>query len=44
MATFERPHQYPAGIPWVLVKGRITVEDGAYRDVRAGRVLRKGAS
>jgi N-acyl-D-amino-acid deacylase len=43
MATFERPHQYPVGIPWVLVNGRITVEDGSFRDVRAGRVLRKAA-
>jgi dihydroorotase/N-acyl-D-amino-acid deacylase len=43
-ATFERPHQYPVGIPWVLVNGRITVEDGAFRDVRAGQVLRRGGS
>ncbi|GMV06103.1 MAG: hypothetical protein AMXMBFR53_23790 [Gemmatimonadota bacterium] len=38
-ATFEEPHQYPAGIPWVVVNGWITVADGAYRDVRPGRVL-----
>jgi len=42
MATFEKPHQYPVGIPWVIVNGRVTVDDGAYKDVRAGRVLRKG--
>lgn len=40
--TFEDPHQYPEGIRWVLVNGRIAVEDGAFRDVRAGRVLRRG--
>lgn len=41
-ATFEDPHQYPVGIPWVIVNGRIAVEDGVFRDVRSGRVLRRG--
>ena len=40
-ATFEDPHQYPAGIPWVVVNGVVTVDDGAYHDLRPGRVLRK---
>ncbi|HIB09088.1 MAG TPA: D-aminoacylase [Gemmatimonadetes bacterium] len=40
-ATFEEPHQYPVGINWVLVNGEITVEEGTFRDVRAGRVLRR---
>jgi dihydroorotase/N-acyl-D-amino-acid deacylase len=43
MATFEDPHQYPVGIPWVIVNGTVTVENGTYHDVRAGRVLRKHA-
>jgi dihydroorotase/N-acyl-D-amino-acid deacylase len=42
-ATFEQPHQYAQGIPWVLVNGRITVENGTFLDVRAGTVLRKGS-
>ncbi len=41
-ATFEDPHQYPEGIPWVIVNGQVAVEDGAFRDVRSGRVLRWG--
>jgi len=41
-ATFEEPHQYPAGIDFVLVNGRVTVDEGVYRDLRAGRVLRRG--
>jgi dihydroorotase/N-acyl-D-amino-acid deacylase len=41
-ATFEAPHQYPVGIPWVLVNGRLLVEDGRFTGVRAGRVLRRG--
>ncbi len=40
LATFQEPHQYPAGIPWVLVNGVVTVEDGVFRDVRAGAILR----
>jgi N-acyl-D-amino-acid deacylase len=39
-ATFQQPHQYPIGIPFVIVNGVVTVEDGVFRDVRAGRVLR----
>ena len=41
-ATFEDPHQYPVGIDWVLVNGAIAVENGQYRNIRPGRVLRRG--
>ncbi len=40
-ATFLDPHRYPVGLPWVVVNGRIAVENGAFRDVRSGRVLRR---
>lgn len=40
-ATFQNPHQYPSGIPWVLVNGRIAVEEGRFTGVRAGEVLRR---
>lgn len=40
-STFEGPHQYPEGIPFVLVNGQIVVDEGVYRDVRAGQPLRK---
>jgi dihydroorotase/N-acyl-D-amino-acid deacylase len=40
-ATFQDPHQYPVGVEWVLVNGKIAIEDGVYRDVRSGKVLRK---
>lgn len=39
-ATFADPHQYPQGVRWVLVNGRVAVDDGVFRDVRSGRVLR----
>lgn len=39
-ATFESPHQYPYGIPYVIINGALTVDKGAYVDKRAGKVLR----
>ncbi len=42
-ATFEDPHQYPAGIPYVLVNGQLTVDGGELVNQRAGKVLRSGA-
>jgi dihydroorotase/N-acyl-D-amino-acid deacylase len=42
-ATFEEPHQYPDGIDYVIVNGALVVDDGRFTDVRAGRVLRRGA-
>ena len=41
-ATFEAPHAYPVGIPWVVVNGVVAVEDGRFTGARAGRVLRRG--
>jgi N-acyl-D-amino-acid deacylase len=43
-STFENPHQYPVGIPWVLVNGRVAVEEGEHAGERAGRVLRRSNS
>ncbi len=40
-ATFQNPHQYPVGIEWVLVNGKIALANGDYRDLRSGKVLRK---
>ena len=44
-ATFDAPHQYPVGIPHVLVGGVAVVRDGAVTGARPGAVLRgRGAS
>ncbi len=43
-ATFEDPHQYPAGIPYVIVNGVVTVDGGEFVNARAGRVLRRGGA
>ncbi|MBA2670574.1 MAG: D-aminoacylase [Gemmatimonadetes bacterium] len=39
-ATFEQPHQYPRGIPHVLVNGTFAIRDGEHTDSRSGRVVR----
>jgi N-acyl-D-aspartate/D-glutamate deacylase len=40
-ATFDNPHQYPSGIPFVIVNGVVAVDGGEFSGVRAGRVLRR---
>ena len=39
-ATFENPNQYPAGIDYVLVNGKISVDKGQRTAALAGRALR----
>jgi len=38
-ATFPDPHRYPAGIPYVIVNGRLVVDGTRFNAVPAGRVL-----
>jgi dihydroorotase/N-acyl-D-amino-acid deacylase len=40
-ATFDAPHQYPAGIEFVLVNGVLAVDGERFSDARGGRVLRR---
>jgi N-acyl-D-aspartate/D-glutamate deacylase len=39
LATYEHPHRYPQGIPWVWVNGVALVEAGQFVPRPAGRVL-----
>jgi N-acyl-D-aspartate/D-glutamate deacylase len=39
-ATFESPHQYPLGIPHVVVNGVFTLRDGQHTGNRGGRAVR----
>lgn len=39
-ATFDNPHQYPVGIPLVVVNGQVTLRDGEQTGARAGRAIR----
>ena len=41
VATYERPAQYPAGIPHVVVNGTLAIRDGVETGARAGRLLRR---
>ena len=40
-ATFENPFQYPKGIEYVIINGKIAIDKGKYTGKMAGRVLRK---
>lgn len=39
--TFEDPHHYPEGIDYVIVNGKLTIDQGELTKERAGQVLRK---
>jgi len=38
-ATFEKPHAYPAGIPYVLVNGVVVVRNGEHTGATPGQTL-----
>ena len=40
-ATWADPHQYPEGIPHVIVNGRAVIENGEHTGRLPGKVLRK---
>jgi N-acyl-D-aspartate/D-glutamate deacylase len=43
-ATFEVPHQYPKGIPYVIVNGKLVVDKGEHTGMTPGRpILGQGA-
>jgi N-acyl-D-amino-acid deacylase len=40
-ATFESPEQLAIGIDYVIVNGIVTIENGQYKNVKAGKILKK---
>jgi N-acyl-D-aspartate/D-glutamate deacylase len=38
-ATFQKPHQYPIGIDYVIVNGQLALSKGKWTGVRSGKVL-----
>ncbi len=38
-ATWESPQQYPKGIPYVIVNGRLVVDRGEHTGARPGRII-----
>jgi N-acyl-D-amino-acid deacylase len=39
VATFEEPHQYAAGIRWVIVAGEVVIDHGEHTGNMCGKVL-----
>ncbi len=40
-STFAEPHQYSEGVEYVIVNGKIAVNDGKHTGITNGRILRK---
>jgi N-acyl-D-aspartate/D-glutamate deacylase len=38
-ATFTDPHQYPAGVPYVVVDGVLVIDQGQHTGALPGQVL-----
>jgi dihydroorotase/N-acyl-D-amino-acid deacylase len=41
VGTYEDPHHYPVGIPYVIVNGQPVIDRGELTQARPGRVLRR---
>ena len=39
-ATYDKPHQYPAGLAFVLVNGVTVVAKGAQTPARPGQIVK----
>ncbi len=39
LSTYDKPHQYSTGFKYVLVNGKLTVENGKHNGTRSGQVL-----
>ncbi len=39
-ATYEKPFQYPDGIPYVIVNGKVVIDQGKHTGARPGRAIR----
>jgi N-acyl-D-aspartate/D-glutamate deacylase len=40
-STFQDPHQYPAGLPYVILNGQVAVDQARYTGTLAGKVVKK---
>jgi len=38
-ATYADPHQYPKGIPFVLVNGKVVIDQGQHTGAKPGRII-----
>jgi N-acyl-D-aspartate/D-glutamate deacylase len=42
-SSFQDPHQYPVGLPYVVLNGQVVVDQGRYTGQLAGKVVKKHA-
>ena len=42
LSTFDNPHQYSVGVKYVLVNGKLTINDSKHTGERNGRTVKKG--
>jgi N-acyl-D-amino-acid deacylase len=42
LATYDNPHQYSVGFKYVIVNGKLTVDNGKHTGVRNGRTVKRG--
>ncbi|MEA1882020.1 MAG: D-aminoacylase [Candidatus Marinimicrobia bacterium] len=40
-ATWKNPHEYPSGIAWVIVNGKVAIDHGTWTETLPGKVLKK---
>ena len=43
LATFEKPHQYPKWIEYVIINGKLAIDQTEFKAVKSGQVLKKNA-
>ena len=43
LATFEKPHQYSKGIEYVIINGKLAIDQTEFKAVKSGQVLKKNA-
>jgi len=41
LSTFEQPHQYSTGFKYILVNGKLTVENGVHNETKNGCILKR---
>ncbi len=40
-ATYQNPHQFPSGYHYVIVNGKLAIDEGIYTGILSGKTLRK---
>jgi len=38
-SSYQQPHQYAVGIPWVMVNGQVVIENGRHTGALPGQIV-----